>query len=81
VALGLVALGQVNFGITETEITGVGTRGAGTNEFRANWSALAPSTAFGHNDRKKRALTGRHEYFCDEYFVTYFVRLLFNFTL
>jgi hypothetical protein len=33
-ALGLVALGKVTFGITETRITGVGTRGAGTSEFR-----------------------------------------------
>jgi hypothetical protein len=32
-----VALEQVNFGITETGITGVGTRGAGTSEFRYNY--------------------------------------------
>jgi hypothetical protein len=38
--LRLMALGQVNLGITETGITGVGTRGAGTCEFRDDWSAL-----------------------------------------
>jgi hypothetical protein len=27
-----------------------------------HWNMLHPSTAFGHSDRKKRALTGRHNF-------------------